>query len=489
MQEQKEKLSLPVRFRYERGLVSEVEFDREDSTWSENIKRAVVNMLQVNLAKKSRTDEAEMSRLRSDSEQFETPDQDFFTTQEMTLEGDCETAYTVVPAGDEKLRVSKSVNFDKCTKRVDIRYNYRFGEECPSCEKKFYGEEKNTQSATTLKYELNGDVNSFLIREVELNSHYLFSPMSQEQAHMATFVANKLSLVKVDSNTDRVSQPRAEKKETLVYSTEWEEKLEQFRMTGEEALIRESPFPWMAKKVEIARKIVEECAREMEKRESKDEESFTPLLNHHVARLVEVLRVFTKEEVKRVAQEMIQEKQLASIFHDALAIAGTKNMIEYLTEKIVEREISPLKAARLLKELMNVRNPSEKIIDLIVRLSKEDVSERNPVLKQTSWLTIGSLLNGLCGDKRERFAVEVSFEKTGKKSICSRQTKEKYVQLLENLFEKAETRYEKILALKTIANSGMDLVVFPLEKIIKNEREERIVRVQVIEVLEHNKLL
>ncbi|GMR61606.1 hypothetical protein PMAYCL1PPCAC_31801, partial [Pristionchus mayeri] len=38
-EDQIRQLRLPLRFRYENGLVSEIEFDREDSEWSENIKR------------------------------------------------------------------------------------------------------------------------------------------------------------------------------------------------------------------------------------------------------------------------------------------------------------------------------------------------------------------------------------------------------------------------------------------------------------------
>lgn len=50
-------------------------------------------------------------------------------------------------------------------------------------------------------------------------------------------------------------------------------------------------------------------------------------------------------------------------------------------------------------------------------------------------------------------------------------------------FERAETRYEKILAIKTVVISGLDLIVLPLEKIIRNEKEEKSIRIQSIEGL------
>lgn len=36
-----------MRFNYRHGMVSDIEFDSDDQVWSMNIKRSVVNMLQV----------------------------------------------------------------------------------------------------------------------------------------------------------------------------------------------------------------------------------------------------------------------------------------------------------------------------------------------------------------------------------------------------------------------------------------------------------
>lgn len=83
-------LSLPLRFKYVDGLVSEIEFDRDDESWSENIKRAILNLLQVNLKKNRRTDIQEERRL---SEDIDIPEKrsdrtkaiDSFTAQEVII--------------------------------------------------------------------------------------------------------------------------------------------------------------------------------------------------------------------------------------------------------------------------------------------------------------------------------------------------------------------------------------------------------------------
>ena len=51
------------------------------------------------------------------------------------------------------------------------------------------------------------------------------------------------------------------------------------------------------------------------------------------------------------------------------------------------------------------------------------------------------------------------------------------------MFESATTQYEKVLYLKTLANAGIDLTVFDLEKIIKNHQEIPMIRSQAIDAL------
>lgn len=94
-----------------------------------------------------------------------------------TIEGECETAYTVQSVSYEDdsseennsgeksgkksgskgsseddinnvLNVTKSINFEKCQRRPDIRYNYRFQDWCPSCEQRY-----SAQVSIVVKYD------------------------------------------------------------------------------------------------------------------------------------------------------------------------------------------------------------------------------------------------------------------------------------------------------------------------------------------------
>lgn len=75
--EQLRLLELPMRFEWSNGRVAEVHFDQRDQPWSENIKRAVVNMLQINLSNNKQTEEVERRSTNTKS--------DYFTTQEVRV--------------------------------------------------------------------------------------------------------------------------------------------------------------------------------------------------------------------------------------------------------------------------------------------------------------------------------------------------------------------------------------------------------------------
>ncbi|KAF8354420.1 hypothetical protein PRIPAC_96043 [Pristionchus pacificus] len=472
-------LRLPVRFRYENGIVSDIEFDREDLPWSMNIKRVYINMLQVNLAKKNTHE----SRLNSE---YDSEKENVFTAPEVTLEGDCKVVYTVLPESSSERReeseiiVTKSINFEKCSRRVGQRYNFRFGDECPSCENKFNGEERNIESSTVFNYRIAGTPSRFVIKEVELRSVYSYAPLSEQETFFTTFVSGNMRLIEVNKEQKRIAAPKSEKKESLLYSMEWEKKEEKFLATGDESLLKESPFPEMKNKHEVVARLIKSVIVKMETEEKGIELAAT----HEMARIVKVLRFATKEEIKKMHKEICQSSsheesvrsQMKDIFTDALALAGTFNTVEHLVEKIRAREVSPLKSASLLKTLTSIRVPSEKIVKSLVSLCKD--SRRQPLEHQSCWLTVGSLMNGLCGEHRDKLAIESSEERK-----CPRDIKEDFVRELVEEFKRAETRYQKVLALKTIANSGMDLIVFPLEKVIRDEKEENTVRVQAIEAL------
>jgi hypothetical protein len=183
-------------------MISDVVFEGIEEAWSANIKRGVLNMLQVNLFQHKATDLTEEALVNNRIMKTETPEQDFFRVMEDTLEGECETLYTITRQPHPYytvgpvLNVTKSINFERCNRRPEIKYNFRFSDPCPSCESGYNGKEKFLKSSTVAHFNITGTRESFLIESARVESQYTFVPFNEEANVINTYVNQTLVLVK-----------------------------------------------------------------------------------------------------------------------------------------------------------------------------------------------------------------------------------------------------------------------------------------------------
>ncbi|CAJ0581205.1 unnamed protein product, partial [Mesorhabditis spiculigera] len=465
-EEQREILAMPVRFRYHNGIISELHFSERDNTWSENIKRGIVQMLQIKFNPKT----------QEFKEETESENK-FFTLPERMLEGECEVTYSVVEGQKrEEKEVTKTVNFDKCAKRADFRYGFRFTSECATCE----SQDSRPESQTIYNYKVVGDEKEFLIKEVQIKSEYVFTPIAKEEEALATYMHTILRLIKVEQS-ERFSEPKWGQKSSLLYNHEEELAREQFWMNGDEESWKLANFDKMPK-AELVEKYITQLLRSIEESE-KDGVQLES--TRYMARIASVLRMCNRAEIKEIYEKVCDnqkfdknQKKVNEIIADCLAIAGTKVTIEHLMEKIEKKHITPIKASLSLKSLINAPVSSEKIVELVLRLAKSKVARDEPVLRQSALLTSGALMNTLCGRNDEQWAIELNGERR-----CSREQKTQWLATLKNLYVEADSKYEKVLVLKTIANSGMDVAIHFLEEIINNKSEEPVIRASAIDAV------
>jgi len=480
----KQKLERPVKFSYTGGLVHDLVFDSHEAPWSANIKRGVLNLLQVNLQQQRRTDNQEEARLTNSqrSNRGEDEKTNFYRVMEKTLEGECETSYTIQqqPPNNNRhtsnnnrvLNVTKSINFEKCNKRPQVKYNFRFGTQCQNCDPAYNEDEKFLKSSTVAKYNITGDKQAFLIEGARIDSEYVFTPFNEEANTVVTYVNQTLVLVK-SGPAQNIQEPQGpiESDSDMVFTLDWDVAYEKFHAKADDQAHRQlHDSPIAQNKVDAAKKTLQRMANKANK-EQLDEDTL-----QQFTRLVQQMRLSDQNELEQIAQHAREqqtpenERKLRNIIPQALGACGTKSCVKLLTQQIRQGQITPLKGAFAIKGLLHNRVASDDIINEIIQLAESEKARESQFLKRNAWLAAGSLINALLTNNQDRLASE---SKENPERRNPRELKDKYVQQLFSKLRQSTKWEDKVLMLKTIANAGLDSGIFELEKIIRQQDNER----------------
>ncbi|KAH7729940.1 VIT-2 protein [Aphelenchoides avenae] len=505
-EEQRRQLQLPAQIRMQDGLVMHITFHEEDSAWSKNVKRGVINLIQLNL-KRQNTDAEDESR-EIDNSMDKTMLS--FSQKETTLEGKCKVAYTVNKAEqkqqseeeERRFNVTKSIDFTQCSEVADVAYGFHSQEiqswctqalktdeqekkEQPRrlCDTKEVKERKIARSSV-FRYTLAGKPTNYGIEKAEVVSQYIVKSLNAQAQQATSQIVVIAQLTYEDaSEVSKRSERVSGKEESLLYNAEQEREEKRFYMHGDEE--RQSPFEEVANKAGLAKQIAHRMLEAWQQHIETD-------ASLQLSRLVDVLRMSTVSELNKIwktlgrgntglALKSEEQDKLEQVFQDALAIAGTRNTIHILVEKIMNGEIPTEKAVQAMKSLAGVPAPSDKQVKEIERLCKSDLSRSSAPLKQSCWLAYGNLVADLCREKPvQAKSPEGEFET---EKLCPRETKEHIKKTLMEQVKSADSTYEKILALKALGNAGLDIAVNEIEEIIRNLRQEPIVRIQAIDSL------
>jgi len=524
--EVKQQLELPLSVSYVDGVVERINFHEDDSVWSKNIKRAVLNMLQLNL-KRNDVQGLKMQSSIVMSEQ-EEKEMQVFSVPEITLEGECETVYSIQQkqsyGSDDEMtpfNVTKTINFNKCEKTSDVNFGYqpnpaeqlrclnclrqqqtqqqnaqarelaRFTHCQQECQPSKVNEDKDVERSTFARYELVGkQQGKYSIKKVSMISNYIVkaqNPASQNTLVQITSLSELTFKETLETSPIQAAKPSS-MEESLLYDSDYDRKEKKFYMYGDEESEKSSPFAKVEKKEQKVAHSIRNILQQWS--DKKNGYEMNSALNFH--KIVEVIRQSTRNEIQRIEQVMIQvakeqqgdqqsnEKLAKTLFLDALASAATQNSLKVLEHKITKREISAVKAVQLLKiYTSSAHSPSTSQADLLEKIAKSDVAQQSKPLQQAAWLSFGQIVGAICQDRpaqaqKALFRVE---------TLCPQGKKDQYKKTLMSNWQRSESTYEQIIALKTIGNAALDNTVEELQKIVKDKQEPTLVRMEAIDAM------
>uniref|UniRef100_A0A915JMC0 Vitellogenin domain-containing protein n=1 Tax=Romanomermis culicivorax TaxID=13658 RepID=A0A915JMC0_ROMCU len=155
-------------------------------------------MIQVNLQTKKQSTSMDIVDLVEDelTNAYKPTERDahFYRTLEETVEGQCETLYTVVKPNmyksqrQEVFNVTKTVNFEKCLKRPQIKYNFYFGTPCPTSHQEYQEDQKFLKSSSISQYQVIKTSKMHIVKNSHTESEYVFTPLNEEANTIVTYV-------------------------------------------------------------------------------------------------------------------------------------------------------------------------------------------------------------------------------------------------------------------------------------------------------------
>lgn len=553
-QEKRQKLELCCQFDYVDGVIVRVQFDKQDEPWSKNMKRGVLNMIQMNLRQNNAQElgteqsgnQQEGNMEENEAAQMRDQLAHSFTIPEVTVEGECQTTYTINTANPSKhctqksadesnnqqqmpcsFNVTKSINFKQCSRISDISAGFQTEQpqsRCAQCTNDWYKQKEGSQqqSATaehpcakcdpkqvkeetldrqtvmraTLKCGSEQQMtegkqqegpNSCQLDSSEMRSMYVYKNTKTESgpygSAMRTEVCAQLQLRSAQSVPDqRVSTQTLDNDETLLFSSPTFSDFKRHYMFGDEEFPdpRSSPYSSVPKVEQAC-----QALRALVQSTSDHHHGIDTKHTIQLSRLVEMVRMCSYEDLKQIernAQQYHQKQQKTAkhILVDAMAICGTRNCVVRLVEIIKNQEVSPHKAAYSISQLTGLPSPSNSIVTEVQKLCQSEQVQNQPIVKQTACLTFGALVNELCSQRKSQQTPDMS---QSVQEQCTEDKKEQYKQVLVEQYEKATTLQERLNALTSLGNAGIDTSTPQLEQIIKDRSEHSLCRAKAIDAL------
>ncbi|CDW58129.1 Vitellogenin N and VWD and DUF1943 domain contain ing protein [Trichuris trichiura] len=510
-------LELPVEFTYAEGQVQDLVFQQDDEEWSENLKRGIINLFQIKLQSTDRTSmEEEQSALNRIDTESKTNVGTAYRTREKTVEGECDTMYTVSAIDDDdddnsergsRMLVTKAIDMKSCQRRPEVWWNFQFISPCPRCHQLPRSGERSVESSTTIRYQIRGKRDKFLIERVELSNDHVIAQQNADESAVVVKIKASLKLVSSQESNDGSSEmsnfpATGQRVSDLIYSTRDDEHFDRFYAEGDQHY-NDRLFSRRQKgqdKSAALAEIIMKMMRHM--KDTADEKA-----NRYFYKAVQLMRYMSESEIRSTNEHHFgrqqsgmltpEERERArNIMPNLLAQAGTLSSFRQLADKIANGEINPLKAAIVITTMMDTPRVSKEIITELMRLDESQTVQRNEQLRRAILLTAGSMMRTMCAPQRHQRQQRQESQNrddirtdNSNHQRCDSEIKQRFVRTIADRLAASDRWEDQVILIRALGNAGLDVSISELESIIRNQdrRNPAAIRLEAILALRHIK--
>ncbi|XP_071954158.1 vitellogenin-like [Antedon mediterranea] len=490
-----EQLQKPTQFQYRRGLISDIEGSIDEPHWSVNIKRGVLNLLQVNLEGRNRVDDRPVDINRAGKDDHILGDK-LFKVIEEGISGECESQYVIkswksipdynngqLTETKKGYNVTKVINYDNCKTRSLLTTTSVRGFKCARC-----NDQNLLKSDGLIRQNIIREQDGDVIESVIAEGQHVFTPYRTEDGGIVTFIKQMLRLTILEREDIQPDQliPEPENKQLkggLKYV---------FQKTSEEEDLSNDINDVTSTNTEVIHllKLLSESVLKNELTKATPEFFLQLIQRLRKCTLVElqnIMEEFEEELPHFKDQKRITDKDLYDLekkmkiqsrrfLHDALPLVSTISSNSLIKTLIEEKKITGEAAIQILSSTALTAKPTQQFVNKTRELCTSKAVIANIQLRATCLLSFGSLVNTLCtGEQQQR--------------NCQAWIRESHKEFLLTGIQLSQPRHVQLMHLKAIGNAGMSETINDLQQLIESTNADVELRVTAVYALRRMTIL
>lgn len=469
----------PLRFSWNNGVVGRVQVDVKDQFWSINMKKGLLNMINMDLTTRGQEDRSRWNGAYRQS------------SYEDGIEGQCRSVYywnqlpiAIVTEGgsnpEQKNQNSESnpsdsiaITMVKTRDSLDCLETVGFEHALflqKSCDEKRMNVSRNvirSEATTRANITYWSKSKEYFMWEVKTTARYTFAPVNAHQGSISTFVVQNLTFVGQSGQGDKDSQGKSPNKEGES-GVQWKQE-ESLRMSDPVS----ETMP-MKNATEILNRVVSDLLQQIRTQLKEKNSQVMDLIQEWIT----YLRQAPKDVLMKVHQECMQrlheEPEIFNLFHDILPTVATKEALETYLQIILSTTSSPSTPigsaaatslsdgtiARRVRSFSVMNHVGDKeMIRMVMNAIESPALQTNPQRRETLKaliMTLGTLVN----THTHRVAYSSSSKTTVLRPEESMEdVKTQAVNFFQKLLDKDIPNFSKqgktIVVLKALGNAGL----------------------------------